>query len=296
METAGICTLQSGEWHVEIDAARGGLVRICQWRGHDVFTRARPGVWPAEAGAGCFPLVPFSNRIRHAAFSFQGQTTCLPAPEFAMPHALHGLGWRRAWSPQVSGPDELVMVQANAGGAWPWPYDASQRLSVQANRLTLALTLKNTGTQPMPAGIGLHPYFPRRPGLALSLHAEGCWQTDGADPGIPTHWSALHPQADDFKNVSPDTLDLDNCFTGWNRSARLDYVNPGFRIDLSASAAFSNLVIYCPAGGEAFCLEPVSHINDAANLPGLDALQQMDRLEPGDCLAGTLTIEVFETA
>lgn len=292
MDTAGICTLQSDEWHVEIDAARGGQVRVCQWRGHDVFTPAEGGVWPENAGAGCFPLVPFSNRIRQAAFSFQGQTTCLPAPEFAMPHALHGLGWRRAWSLQVSAPDELVMVHHNAGGAWPWPYEASQRLCVRANRLTLALTLRNTGTQPMPAGIGLHPYFPRRPGLALSLEAEGFWQTDDADPGIPTYWSALHPDTDGLRSVSPDALDLDNCFTGWNRSARLDYADPGFRIDLSASAAFSNLVIYCPAGGEVLCLEPVSHVNDAANLPGLDALQQMDSLGPGDCLTGTLSIDV----
>ncbi|MEX1249959.1 MAG: aldose 1-epimerase [Hyphomonas sp.] len=294
MGLAGALTLVSGEWYVQVDAARGGQVIACRWRGHEVFTTTSPGVWPAQADAGCFALVPFSNRIRQAAFSFFGNRVSLPAPAFAMPHALHGLGWRQAWSCQAPRPGELIMVHTHAGGAWPWPYEASQHLSLAGNRLTLTLALRNTGTQPMPAGIGLHPYFPRRPDLALCVQADGYWKTDAANPGIPTSWSALSPDRGVFAEESPDTVDLDTCFTGWNGKARLDYSDPKLRIELTASAAFSNLVIYCPAGKNILCLEPVSHVNDAVNLADLSALQQMDRLEPGGCLAGTVVIDVCE--
>jgi aldose 1-epimerase len=290
MEPDDISTLLADDWFVQTDAGRGGLITACRWRGHDVFTPAVPGTWPEHADAGCFPLVPYSNRIRGAAFRFRGEAIRLEAPAFARPHALHGLGWRRAWSQAQRGYNERVMLEVNPAGAWPWPYEARQRLSVSGNRLSLTLSLKNTGTRSMPAGIGLHPYFPRCPGLELSVQAEGYWQTDAGNPGIPTHWVPITPDTDFFRNTGPGAIHLDNCFTGWNGKIGLTYPETGLRLDLTANAVFSNLVIYRPAGRNILCLEPVSHVNDAANLPGLSALQQMACLEPGQSLEGTLTI------
>lgn len=287
--------LESGDWSVEVDAARGGLIRACRWRGRDVLVPAKAGVWPEGADAGCFPLVPFSNRIRGAEFSFLGQRIRLPAPVFAAPHALHGLGWRRIWQIHPSSANEIVMLHANPGGAWPWPYEARQTLSVAGDRLSLTLSLKNTGALTMPAGIGFHPYFPRSPDLQVSASADGYWQTAAADPGIPTGWSPIAPETDVFKDKDTAGADLDNCFTGWNRQARLAYTKARYRIDLGASAAFSNLVIYCPPGRDFLCLEPVSHVNDAVSLSGIGAAQQMDHLEPGETLEGTLHFDVTQT-
>jgi aldose 1-epimerase len=291
MEPDGISTLEAGDWSVHVDAGRGGLIRACRWRGHDIFAPAGPGIWPEKADAGCFPLVPFSNRIRGAEFSFLGERVRLPAPAFVMPHALHGLGWRRAWRPQPAGTHELALLQVNPGGAWPWPYEARQTLAATGNRLSLTLSLKNTGSRTMPAGIGLHPYFPRSPDLELSVEAEGCWQTNAGNPGIPTKWVAITPDTDVLRDKDPDAFPLDNCFTGWNGKMRLTYPATNLRIDLAASVVFSNLVVYRPAGGNILCLEPVSHVNDALSLTGLSAPQQMDTLQPGESLEGTLTID-----
>ena len=288
MTAETIARLEAGDWSVEVDAERGGLIRTCRWRGRDVLVPAKAGAWPEGADAGCFPLVPFSNRIRGAEFSFLGQTIRLPAPAFADPHALHGLGWRRAWHVQPSPANEIVLLQANPGEAWPWPYEARQTLSVAADQLNLTLSLKNAGTRTMPAGIGFHPYFPRRPDLLVSVGAKGFWKTEAADPGIPTSWVPIAPETDVFKGKDTDGAGLDNCFTGWSRQAGLVYTKARHRIDLGASAAFSNLVIYCPPGRDFFCLEPVSHVNDAVNLTGISAAEQMDSLEPGETLEGTL--------
>jgi aldose 1-epimerase len=292
MQPADLFTLEDQDWRVKIDAARGGLISECRWRGLEVLSTAKAGVWPAAAHAGCFPLVPFSNRIRDAAFSFAGNDVSLPVPEFAMPHALHGLGWRSPWILQDSRSDEVIWTQTNAGGTWPWPYEARQRLAVAGPRLTLTIEIENTGTRTMPAGIGLHPYFPRRPDLEISIRAGGVWQTDASNPGIPTRWSARDPDADIFTGKHPDSVDLDHCFTGWNRTARLDYRDTKLRIDLSANETLPNIVVYCPPDRNVLCLEPVSHVNNAANLSELDPLQRMDSLEPGQRLSGTMIVSV----
>jgi aldose 1-epimerase len=292
MQSADVFTLEAQDWHVKIDAARGGLISECRWKGLEILSTAKANVWPAEAHAGCFPLVPYSNRIRDAAFSFAGLNVSLPVAAFAMPHGLHGLGWRHPWKLRNSRADSVVWTQTNTADAWPWAYEARQRLAIDGSRLTLTLEIENTGTGSMPAGIGLHPYFPRRPDMEISVRAAGIWQTESSEPGIPTRWSARDPSAEIFKGKHPDSDDLDHCFTGWNRTARLDYHDTKLRIDLSASETLSNIVVYCPAGRNVLCLEPVSHVNDAANLPGLDPLQGMDCLEPGKRLSGTLNLDV----
>ena len=295
MQSGDVFTLEAHDWLIKIDAARGGMISECRWRSLEVLSTVKTNAWPANAHAGCFPLVPYSNRIRSAAFSFDGYDISLPAPEFAMPHGLHGVGWRSTWTRQASGANGLIWTHTNIGSTWPWPYVARQHLAINGPRLTLKIEIENTGTRAMPAGIGLHPYFPRRPGLEVSLRAAGFWQTDASDPGLPIGWSALDPEDDIFAQGYPDSVDLDHCFTGWNRTARLDYRDTGLRIDLTTNETLSNIVVYCPADRQVLCLEPVSHINNALNHSGLDQFQQIDRLEPGERLSGTMNVSVSET-
>src|SRR6185369_13991324 len=51
---------------------------------------------PADRLA-CFPLVPFSNRIREGRFRFGGREIALPLNQLPQPHAEHGHGWQSAW-------------------------------------------------------------------------------------------------------------------------------------------------------------------------------------------------------
>lgn len=294
MEAVGIFTLEVDDWLLKIDAARGGQVVECRWQGLEVFTTAKAGLWPSDTQAGCFPLVPYSNRIRNGAFRIAGRSVSLTNPEFAYPHALHGLGWRSAWSCQQSGANEATLIQTHDGAAWPWPYRARQHFSASGNRLTMTLEIENSGASPMLAGIGFHPYFSRQPGMKLALGVGGFWATSPSNPGIPEDWRSLDPLTNFFEGKELGTIDLDNCFTGWARNARIEYPGTRLCINLAASSALSNLVIFFPSDRNILCLEPVSHVNDAANLSGLNAGQKIDRLEPGERLAGTMTIDVAE--
>ena len=49
--------------------------------------------------AGCFPLVPFANRIRGGRFECDGRSVMLAPNMAGDPSPLHGQGWRAAWQP-----------------------------------------------------------------------------------------------------------------------------------------------------------------------------------------------------
>ena len=54
------------------------------------------------------------------------------------------------------------------GGAdeWPWRYRAEQQFQLNPSALTVSLSIENLAQSPMPAMLGLHPYF-GEPGRAI---------------------------------------------------------------------------------------------------------------------------------
>jgi len=99
-------------------------------------------------GTACFPLVPYSNRIRDAAFRFGGHAVRL---EHSWPHALHGHGWLAPWTLEARGADRATLSFERAAGDWPWAYRAEQRFVLHRQRLDVILSLQNLATTPMPA-------------------------------------------------------------------------------------------------------------------------------------------------
>ena len=61
--------------------------------------RSAPGQALRQARlAGSYPLVPFSNRIGQATFSWAGQHHSLLPNNPPEPHAIHGVGWQHTWT------------------------------------------------------------------------------------------------------------------------------------------------------------------------------------------------------
>ncbi len=278
---AGGLILREGDWLVELDAANGGQIVRADWRGHPVLAPGEAGRAAADQPAGCFPLVPYSNRIRDAKFRFGGQDIILPPPEYAAPHALHGRGWRAAWAAEAAGNGAARMGLEHARGAWPWRYRAEQGVRAESNRLHITLSITNLDTAPMPAGIGLHPYFVRPEGMWLNAATDGRWTTLPGETGLPYR-----------REPAPADLSApghDHCHYGWNGQAEFGG-RGGLTVTLTASPSLGNLVIYTPPGKPCFCAEPVSHVSDAVNMDGLSEAEQMAVLLPGETLSGTMTL------
>jgi aldose 1-epimerase len=65
----------------------------------------RAGAAQREAGrpggarqSGCYPLLPYSNRLGYRRFRWQGKEYTTAANFDDSPHSVHGIGWQRAWT------------------------------------------------------------------------------------------------------------------------------------------------------------------------------------------------------
>ncbi|WP_343234566.1 aldose 1-epimerase [Microvirga splendida] len=281
-------TLRSGSLSLDLAPSIGGA--IAGFR-HDGVTLMRE--IPEQAlreglvrQTCCYPLIPYSNRIAHGRFSFEGVEHRLALNFGDHPHSIHGNAWQRPW--QVVEADDarcrLALTHRPDGDeakGWPFAYRAEQLFAMSPDGLVLTLSLENEDHRAMPAGLGLHPFFPKRPGVRLQFAAERVYP-NGED-SLPLDGV---PVPDDWNYRTMRELGeprLDNCFAGWNGTARIAYAQENIALRIEADPLFGHLVVYVPAERDFFAVEPVSHMNDAINRPepsrhGLKVLQSGERL------------------
>lgn len=266
--------LRSQEWEAQIRPAIGGVISALRFRGADIL-QPMPETSTNPLESGCFPLVPFCNRIGNARFIWQGDECELPQNCPPEQHALHGFGWQSAWSVLTRSDDEVLLQHIHTGDkGWHWPYRAQMRIRVTPTGCMIGLILTNFSSIPMPAGLGLHPYFLRSTDTRMQFAAGGIIET-GAD-SLPT--GKVLP-ADSFGDWYagtriPDSL-IDHCYRELQGEIRIRTDHGEFLVGANGAP---HLHLYAPPGEDYFCLEPVSHTPDAVNQHG----QPMTLLAPGN--------------
>ena len=278
--------LASHGYDVAIDPARGGRIASATYKGLDVL-RPEAGSDAASAlDSACFPLVPFSNRIRNGAFAFQGQRYQLGKNWEGDAHAIHGEGWLRAWEVvDVTGVRSLLRLRGT--GWWPWAYECLQEITVGENGIALSLTLRNTDKRPMPAGLGFHPYFPCTSQTTLQFGANSAAPPMGQGPLVSQPLDA----ATSFTSPRPVSgTDLDHCYAGWQGSATITQPESGLQVSVTSLRGAHHCVVYTPANQPYFCVEPVSHLTGAFEAPDPYAAG-LELLQPGEALDMAIAIE-----
>lgn len=271
-EPSNLIELRAGRARLGVAPAIGGSIAHYRWvddaTTHDWLRPATHADLAAAAAdrLACFPLVPFSNRIRDGRFEFGGRAVRLPLNRWPQPHAEHGHGWQVAWEVAERAVDRLSLVYDHPAGAWPFPYRAHQDLALSANDLQVTLTVENRGPDTMPVGLGLHPYFPSTPRCRLSARVAAMWATDAEV--MPTVLTDPDPRLGSGDGLPVAETALDNAFTGWQREATIVWPERRARLAIEANPPFGFLVVYSPADEDFFCAEPVSHCTDAFNLAG----------------------------
>lgn len=262
--------LAGGDWQADVHAQAGGLIGSLTHRGIDVL-RCMPSGSIGPLQAASFPLVPYCNRIARGRFEWAGQHIALPANFVPEPHSLHGLGWQVPWEITHHADFKCAMGHRHPGigpgpwtgsiTSWPWAYEAEQRIRLGHRGCAISLGLTNRSNMVMPAGIGLHPYFRRRPETRLRF-ASGRVCEVGGDM-IPTGRTLAADTFADFRSgalLPAETID--HCFCEWDGIAVIE--DDLGSITLTARGA-PHMHVYAPAGQEILCLEPVSHLPDALN-------------------------------
>ncbi|MCR6671333.1 aldose 1-epimerase [Devosia ginsengisoli] len=281
MSPAGRLRLAQGGLEAELAPALGGRLTMLRHAGRDIVVplpmdHADPLFWGKGGG---YPLVPYHNRIANAQLHFDGAAfDLLPHPD-ALPHSLHGPAQRRPWRlVERDAANAVLALDYAADADWPWAFEARQSFTLGDKGLTIGLTLRNTDTTPMPAGLGWHPYLPA---------------------GRVTHDAAIHwplrpdylPTGKRLDGPGPQA-EATRYVEAWTMAAvAVDEMD----ITLTASPEFGHLVVH--GAGQYVCLEPATHVANGFNLAaaGHD-LTGTHSLAPGEVLAGTIRLMVRETS
>jgi len=279
---------------VDLCPAIGGSIARFQWRRADgpALDLVRPANMEAlrrgdVEGTGCFPLTPFSNRLRDGRCVFRGRQIALPR-NTSGPHVEHGHGWQRPWRVDEVGTDRATLLLDHRADAWPFRYEMLQRFRLRPDKLEIELLARNNGDQDMPYGFGLHPYFPRTPTCTLTAAVTGLWETDAEV--MPLRHAAVPPALDLAAGLRIDAHGLDTVLTGWDGRARINWPEHGARLSLATEGPLRFLVLYTPPGEDFFCVEPVSHCTDAFNLErGGRTDTGMIVLEPGATVSARIS-------
>ena len=228
---------------------------------------------------------------------------------------LHGFVMGRPWAVEGAGASE-------GEGAWvrsrfraadfpevmrqfPFPFEVAGTYRLRNGALALEVEAVNSGVGDMPAGLGMHPYFPLpltaggdRGRCTAQVPAEAYWPL--REDNIPT--GEVMPVSGKYDLRQPASLKgryYDDVWSGvrltrgWSRCV---YADPGagVKVAMEADAAFRELVLYAPKQRPVLCFEPYTCTTNAANLQarGIDA--GLVRLKPGGRMRGTMRIHVVE--
>jgi aldose 1-epimerase len=285
--------LRSSYLELELNRSVGGS--ICRFEWAPKGARAFPLMRGCHSDsnnvlkAACFPLVPFVNRIRGSRFTFRGREVVLAPNMAGDPNVLHGQGWLSPWQPLFASENEAELAFEHDAGEWPWTYEARQRFALDERGLTVRLSCLNASAEPMPCGLGLHPYFHCGPETRLDTQVECAWEID--EQVLPV---ARVPAGGrfDLRDRKVCGQGLDHGFGGWGGAARLS--DPSWPAELEMSSPEARFFqLYSPKEGGLFVAEPVSHANAALNAPEAEWAELGLRvLEPGEEMSLTMRIDV----
>ncbi|HEY1348861.1 MAG TPA: aldose 1-epimerase [Ktedonobacteraceae bacterium] len=268
----------------------------------------------ARGHTGVFILWPFPNRVRARQYSYGGQYYSLADVPRGPGALIHGLVYDRSWSceaPSVGeqGASVTTFVEMNRQSpyfaAFPFPCRLSLTYTLSDAGLAIAYTVQNTGTQTLPYGFALHPYFQLPAGAQRTLVRLPAAQVMEADAELlPTGRlldvrSPMYAMFDLSQPTPVGHLKLDHVYTDLSqaRESLIEHTDSGLRVRISASQDFTHAVIYTPAHSPYFCLEHQTCATDAINLHQRDLqdIAHLLELGPGEQAGGSVRYEVEYT-
>lgn len=244
-----------------------------------------------------YTLAPYCNRIRGGRFRFRGRDYDL-RPNWPDGQTIHGDVRMRPFVVEKLDAQTLRCSYDSRRASqpnFPFHYQLITHYRLDGARLHIELALLNTDAEPLPFGLGIHPYFVRWlwPGCAdpkLRFRAQGEYVVD--ELVIPTAAAQpLSPRHDFATPRSAYAAKIDCVFAGWDGQAELAWPGSGVTLRLQADPLFGHFVVYNGDPDGSLALEPVSQATDACNLaergvPGTG----LGVLAPGASQSGCITL------
>jgi aldose 1-epimerase len=232
-------------------------------------------------------LVPWSNRISGGGFHFGGRFHPLKSNLPGELYPIHGSGFSSAWAVENASA-ERVELSLTSNGRGPFCYEARATYALEAGALSMWLSARNLGPEPLPFGLGFHPWLVRTPGALLQAKAK--WIVLENSDHLPDGEAPVASRVEwDF--AAPRALPADwinNAFLGWDGRATIVWSDRELALEVEADGPLSTYIVYSPsAKADFFCFEPITHPVDAHNLPGGPAANGLTILAPQETVSAT---------
>jgi aldose 1-epimerase len=252
----------------------------------------------AASKCASFVTIPWSNRIKGAAFRFRGRSYVLSS-NCVDGTAIHGVARDYPWYVEHadSGSLQASFTWREAGAQrFPFPFTAQLMMRLDGRRFTTWTSVQNDGDVSMPAGFGHHPYFRRAltspsDTVLLKIPCEGFFELEQKLPSSSP--IAVEPRVDFRTLRPPGGQSIDDCLTGRDFTAPIQfhYQESETAVLLLADDIFKNVVLYVPQGEPFFAVEPVTNANDGFNLfeNGIEG-SGVFALGPGEQRGGVFTL------
>jgi aldose 1-epimerase len=247
---ADLLRLSGAGVDVAVDLAHGGRIASVVIDAREILVTGDPD--PLRWGA--YPMAPYAGRVRDGRFTFEGRDYTLPLG--MPPHAIHGAAMHRGW-----GRVDAATIATELGPDWPFAGRVVQHFALESRRFAVRMELQ--ADEPMPASIGWHPWFLRRPrdvgGPASQKAAVTSAERDEPGPvELDLDAGAIYERDADGiatrRTVPPPPGPWDECFTDLRRPPVLRW--PGF-LELTIESEARDWVVYTEPK-EAICVEPQS--------------------------------------
>ena len=247
---------------------------------------------PLRVAQASYPLVPWSNRISNGGFVVDEKLYSVAPNAAGMPYPIHGDGFLQPWQyTQLDASSLNMTLESDKFNGNPHRYRAVQSFNLVDGGMDQSLTVTHLGDVPLPYGLGLHPWLPRNEHTKLQANVGGVWLSH-PDCLPKEHTPDFPPTWDLNAGISAAGTLIDNCFTGWDGTARVTWSDQDLLLTLqhlsksrvnaevnTHSNSPNYLLVFRKVAGDHFCLEPVSHPIDAFHLPDQPGLQVLKKGE-----------------
>lgn len=222
-------------------------------------------------------LFPTPNRLRAAQYTWRGKTTI--QRKRGQTVAIHGLVLDEVWQAKAWSDGENAYAQGEITinedsalyEAYPFPCRLILRYTLSANGLAMDIQVENLGSEDLPFGFAIHPYFSKRGDanrVFITAPLKRIYENDEnllPSGRIMNVGDTRLDISDGYHSV--ESLDLDNVYRGMTQDLCARVVYPGHvRITLRGSDCFRNLIVFTPKTRPGFCIEHQTCSTDALNL------------------------------
>ena len=250
-------------------------------------------------------LFPFPGRIRGDSFSFGGKTYSLPAGD-GIGNAIHGFVLNRPWrlleqkEDSITGEFQASVDDPEILNHWPADFRITVTYEVRDGKLASYIRVENRDENPLPFGMGTHPYFRLPLGskgnaqeCVITVPAQKVWKLQDMLPTgetAPASEVGTLSQGMRFADTKFDDVfsELD-VISGKCHTSIVDE-QAKRRLRMVFSEQFGACVIYNPPHREAICIEPYSCIPDPLSLSESGVESGLQILPPGGAWSAQINI------